>query len=100
MAEREIYFVPELAAYFGAGDMSAAQSREGEAHAVIQCVCAAGEGLKLIFAEAVLVGNSSVEFGTEGEAGVEVVLKRKAAGVDVAARGLDSKDTGAGVAGE
>ena len=65
MVEGEIYFITELAADLRAGDVSAAQGCEGEAHAAVQRVCAANECLKLILPQAVLVGHSSVEFSTQ-----------------------------------
>ena len=100
MPEREIYFVTELAADFRAGDMSAAQGCEGEAHAAVQRPGAAEQGLELVFAEAVVIIDRAVEFAAEREARVEVVLKRQAAGVDMAMSDLNSEDAGAGVAGE
>jgi hypothetical protein len=89
-----------LATDFRAGDVSAAESREGETHAIVQRPCAAKERLQLVFAEAVVIVDRSVEFAAERKARFEVVLKRQAAGVNVAVGGLDSENAGTGVAGK
>jgi hypothetical protein len=64
MVEGEIYFVSKLAADFWAGDVGTAEDGEGNAGPVIESVSATRKGLELIFAEAVLVGNSSEELGS------------------------------------
>ena len=45
MSEGEIYFVTELTADLGAGDVSAAEGCERDAHAVVQSPGAPDEGL-------------------------------------------------------
>ena len=100
MSKRKVHFVSKLTADSGTGDVGSAKSSEGEAHAVVDGVRTARECLELIFAETIVVGHSAVKLCAEGQAGCEVVLQREPAGVDVAARGLNSEDASAGVAGK
>jgi len=100
MAKGEIYFVTKLAADLRTGDMSATESREGDAHTVVQGPGAAEQSLQLIFSEAVIVIEPTVEFATESKTRGEVVLKREATGINMAMRGLDSEDAGTGVPGK
>lgn len=100
MAKGKVYFVAELAADFGARDVGATQYCESEARAVVQRVRTARKRLELVLAETILVGDPSIQFGTQSKSLAEIVLKGKAAGVDMTARNLNAQDSGAGVAGE
>ena len=98
--ERKVYFKAYLAAYSGTGNVAATEDGERDTHAVVELIYASGKGLQLIFAQAAGISDGAIEFCAEREVRGEVVLERKATGVDMASRGLHTEDTGAGVAGE
>ncbi len=80
--------------------MAATQHGECDRHARIELELTASEALQLVFAQAFFVGDGAIKLHPKGYTRVEVVQKRHAAGVDVAANGLNAEDTGAGVAGK
>ncbi len=68
--------------------------------AIAKRVLAAGHGLKLTFAQIIVLRIAAIELASEREPAVEIVQQRKAAGINLAAGVLDSKHAGTGVAGE
>jgi len=98
--KREVGFEANLAADSGAGDMTATQQGESHGEALGELVPSPGQTLELVFPEALVVGNGTVQFRAKSDAGAEVVLQGETAGVDVAAGVLRAENTGAGVAGE
>lgn len=97
---REIKFEADLSADFWASHMTAASQGEGEAQSIAKRILASTQALQLVFAQTAVVCNATIYLAAKRQARVEVVQQRETPRVDMAARGLNSKNTCACVAGE
>ncbi len=98
--EGEVSLEANLSADFRAGNMAAAEEREGEGEATADLVPASGKPLELVSGEALVVRDRTVSLRAQAQARVQVVHDGEASGVNMAAGILSAQDAGAGIAGE
>ena len=100
MAKGKVDLEANLSADPGAGDVAATEQAESDGDTIVERVLATGKRLQLVFSQSAVEGEGAVEFRAKRDTGGEVVQKREAAGINLAASGLDPEDASARVARE